>query len=186
MKPALMSALGHEQTSHHIRIMSVILLKADIHQCGLHVRLVPCVDGSGLASQNFTSRRWSVQPCVRPVSAVRMTAGHNALRGSGPDQQPAFKGCTGTNGLSRSPDRPALHYVLFVLPTFSSRSNAISSRRKCDGLLVALTPSHHGPGHSGDLVSKCDGGDLGRPPRQQCRQPRSMLGAMDLGITDRG
>ena len=170
----------------HVRIMSAIPLKADIHQRGLHVRLVPCVDGSGLASQNFTSHRWSVQPCVRPVSAVRMTAGHNALRGSGPDQQPAFKGCTGTNGLSRSPDRPALHYVLFVLPTFSSRSNAISSRRKCDGLLVALTPSHHGPGHSGDLVSKCDGGDLGRPPRQQCRQPRSMLGAMDLGITDHG
>ena len=51
---------------------------------------VPCVDGSWLASQNFTSHRWSVQPCVRPVSAVRMTAGHNALRGSGPGQKPAF------------------------------------------------------------------------------------------------
>ena len=25
-----------------------------------------------------------VQPCVRPVDAVHMTAGHNALRGSGP------------------------------------------------------------------------------------------------------
>ena len=54
------------------------------------VRFVPCVDGSRLASQNFTSQRWSVQPCVRPVSAVRMTAGHNALRGSGPGQKPAF------------------------------------------------------------------------------------------------
>src|SRR6187431_1587410 len=54
------------------------------------VRYVPCVDGSRLASQNFTSRRWSVQPCVRPVSAVYMTAGHNALRGSGPGQKPAF------------------------------------------------------------------------------------------------
>src|SRR5262249_11901815 len=29
---------------------------------------LPCVDGSGLASQNFTSRRWSVQPCVRPAA----------------------------------------------------------------------------------------------------------------------
>ena len=29
-------------------------------------------------------QRWSVQPCVRPFSAVHMTAGHNALRGSGP------------------------------------------------------------------------------------------------------
>src|SRR6478736_8083312 len=36
-----MSALGHEQTSHHVRVMSVIPLKADIHQRCLHVRLVP-------------------------------------------------------------------------------------------------------------------------------------------------
>ena len=63
---------------------------ADIRHCVEHVCFVPCVDGSWLASQNFTSRRWSVQPCVRPVSAVRMTAGHNALRGSGPGQKPAF------------------------------------------------------------------------------------------------
>jgi len=31
-----------------------------------------------------------VQPCVRPLGAVHMTAGHNALRGSGPDQKHAF------------------------------------------------------------------------------------------------
>ena len=36
-----MSAMGQEQTSRHVRVMSVIPLKADIHQCGLHVRLVP-------------------------------------------------------------------------------------------------------------------------------------------------
>ena len=39
-----MSALGHEQTSRHVRVMSVIPLKADIHQRGLHVRLVPIAD----------------------------------------------------------------------------------------------------------------------------------------------
>ena len=33
-------------------------------------------------------RLGSVQPCVRPVGAVHMTAGHNALRGSGPGQKP--------------------------------------------------------------------------------------------------
>ena len=33
-------------------------------------------------------QHWSVQPCVRPFDAVHMTAGHNALRGSGPDQTP--------------------------------------------------------------------------------------------------
>ena len=36
-------------------------------------------------------QHWSVQPCVRPFNAVHMTAGHNALRGSGPYQQLAFK-----------------------------------------------------------------------------------------------
>ena len=35
-------------------------------------------------------QHWSVQPCVRPFNAVHMTAGHNALRGSGPDQKLAF------------------------------------------------------------------------------------------------
>jgi hypothetical protein len=39
-----MSALGHEQTSRHVRVMSVIPLKADIHQRGLHVCLVPRQD----------------------------------------------------------------------------------------------------------------------------------------------
>ena len=33
-----MSALGHEQTLRHVRVMSVIPLKADIHQRGLNVR----------------------------------------------------------------------------------------------------------------------------------------------------
>jgi hypothetical protein len=37
-----------------------------------------------------TELDWSVQPCVRPLSAVYMTAGHNVLRGSGPDQKLAF------------------------------------------------------------------------------------------------
>jgi Autoinducer binding domain len=41
---APMSALGHEQTSRHVRVMSVISLKADIHQRCLHVRLVPLAD----------------------------------------------------------------------------------------------------------------------------------------------
>jgi hypothetical protein len=56
-----------------------------------HVCLVPCVDGSELARDIFTfAELVSVQPCVRPVCAVHMTAGHNALRGSGPGQKPAF------------------------------------------------------------------------------------------------
>jgi hypothetical protein len=53
--------------------------------------LCACVDGSELARLFFTFAGWSVQPCVRPVCAVHMTAGHNAFRGSGPGQKPAFE-----------------------------------------------------------------------------------------------
>jgi hypothetical protein len=44
----------------------------------------------------------SEQPCVRPVNAVHVTAGHNAFRGSGPGQEHAFD-----NALARvgCPDR---------------------------------------------------------------------------------
>src|SRR5205814_1939748 len=42
--------------------------------------------------QELSSRmqQRSEQPCVRPLDAVHMTAGHNALRGSGPGQKHAF------------------------------------------------------------------------------------------------
>ena len=66
------------------------------------VSLVPCVDGSELARTFFTHAGWSVQPCVRPLSAVHMTAGHNALRGSGPGQNRAFKDAVALVGC---PDR---------------------------------------------------------------------------------
>ena len=43
-----------------------------------------------VGKENLHDAGWSVQPCVRPLDAVHMTAGHNALRGSGPGQKPAF------------------------------------------------------------------------------------------------
>src|SRR5260370_31220321 len=59
-------------------------------------------------------------------------------------------------------------------------------RRKRDGLLVTLALGHHGPGHPRNLVSQRDGGDLGRAPPQQRREPGSMLGAVNLGVADDG
>jgi hypothetical protein len=52
---------------------------------------LPCVDGSKLARLFFTFAGWSLQSCVRPVSAAHKAAGHNALRRSGPGQKPAFE-----------------------------------------------------------------------------------------------
>src|SRR5437667_10765131 len=97
-----------------------------------------------------------------------------------------------------------MHWHLWVVPIAGSTGSALRavrppqpshhagsparsrSRRKCDGFFVALALSHHGPSHSGDLVGKRDGGDLGRPARDQCRKPGPMLGTMDLGIADHG
>ena len=70
--------------------MSVMPPKATVGQQNAIDRDGPCVDGSELARRIFTLQAWSVQPCVRPLSAVHMTAGHNALRGSGPGQNLAF------------------------------------------------------------------------------------------------
>jgi hypothetical protein len=50
----------------------------------------------------FTFAGWSVQPCVRPVSAAHKAAGHNALRGSGPGQNLAFDNALAQMGC---PDR---------------------------------------------------------------------------------
>ena len=140
--------------------------------------------------QGLSSRMqpWSVQPCVRPVSAVRITAGHNALRGSGPSQKPAFDNALAHVGCpDRRIDRLCITCCSPSQPSHHARCPARSrSRRKRDGFFVALAASHHGPSHSGELVSKGDGSDLGRPPRQQCRKPGPMLCAVDLGVADHG
>jgi hypothetical protein len=57
-----------------------------------HGRSAECHVWTAPRWQELSSRlqAWSVQPCVRPFCAVHMTAGHNALRGSGPGQNLAF------------------------------------------------------------------------------------------------
>ena len=131
-------------------------------------------------------QHWSVQPCVRPFNAVHMTAGHNALRGSGPDQQLAFKNAMAHVGCpDRRIDRLCITCCSPSKPSHHASCPARSRlSRKRDGFLVSLAPGHHGPDHSRDFVCKRDSRNLGRPPRQQCRKPGPMFGAMDFGITD--
>ena len=89
----------------------------------------PCVDGSGLARRIITLQQWSEQPCVRPVCAVHVTAGHNALRGSGPGQKHAFEDAMAHVGCpDRRIDRrcikccsPPNHYVTPISGVISSR-----------------------------------------------------------------
>jgi hypothetical protein len=120
--------------------------------------------------QGLSSRlqHWSVQPCVRPLGAVHMTAGHNALRGSGPGQQPAFDNALALVGCpDRRIDRLCITCCSPSQPSHHAGCPTRSRlRRKRDGFLVSLALGHHSPDHSRDLVGECDGGNLRRPPRK--------------------
>jgi hypothetical protein len=78
-----------------------------------------------------THAGWSVQPCVRPFRAVHMTAGHNALRGSGPGQNLAFEMhwhwwvvlIAGSTGSERAVRPPNLH-ITGTQKTFRSHPAA--------------------------------------------------------------
>src|ERR1019366_8111071 len=124
--------------------------------------------------QGLSSRlqHWSVQPCVRPVSAAHVAAGHNALRGSGPGHKHAFDNALAQVGCpDRRIDRLCITCCLPSQPSHHAGCPARSRlRRECDGFLVALAPGHHGPGHPRKLVGKRDGSDLRWSPHQQCRQ----------------
>jgi hypothetical protein len=66
--------------------MSALPPKADICGATRDVRFGPCVDGSELARTFFHVAALVGAAMCSPVRAVLMTAGHNALRGSGPGQ----------------------------------------------------------------------------------------------------
>jgi hypothetical protein len=90
-----------------------------------------------------------------------MTAGHNALRGSGPGHKPAFDNAMARVGC---PDRRIDRLCITCcsrFPTFTScRTPARSrSRRECDGFLVALAPAIMAPCHSRHLVGEGNRGN---------------------------
>ena len=103
----------------------------------LRLRLAQRLEnGSGLARRIFTLQQWSEQPCVRPRCAVLMTAGHNALRGSGPGQKHAFEdavaqvGCPDRRIDRRcikccSPSQPLRHAGLSGVIPFTPRERQV-------------------------------------------------------------
>jgi hypothetical protein len=151
------------------------------------VRSEKCHVWTAPSWQELSSRMqdWSVRPCVRPVGAVHMTAGHNALRGLGPGQNPAFDNAMALVGCpDRRIDRLCITCCSPSQPSHHAGCPARSRlRRKRDGLPIMLALGHHGPGHPRNLVSKGNGGDLRRAPRQQRREPGPMPCAVDLGVT---
>ena len=110
--------------------------------------------------QGFSSRmqHWSVQPCVRPLSAAHRAAGHNALRGSGPGQKHAFDNALAQVGC---PDRRIDRLCITCcspFPTFTSRrmSGAISFTPQARRVLCSARPWPSSP----------------RPSAQSCWQER--------------
>ena len=133
-----------------------------------HVRKVPHVwtapDWQGLTSRRRLGRCCK---CVRPLSAVHMTAGHNALRGSGPGQKHAFDNAVAQVGC---PDR-RIDRLCITCCSPSQPSHHIGCpmrfrlRRERGRFFVAFTLGHDCPRHSGDLVGERDGRDLRGSPR---------------------
>jgi len=147
--------------------MSVLPLIASERRTCRDGRKVPCVDGSELARTFFTLQAWSVQPCVRPIDAAHMTAGHNALRGSGPGQKHAFDNALAHVGC---PDRRIDRLcITCCLPSQPSHHAGCPTRsrlsRKCYGFLVALANKIARMAWAMMAKGERDGGNLGRPPR---------------------
>src|SRR5258706_9855087 len=93
-------------------------------------------------------QHWSVQPCVRPFNAVHMTAGHNALRGSGPTKLShstmlwhewvvLIAGSTGS--ALRAVRPPNLHITPVVLRDFVYRASATGSLYRSPLAIMAQT-----------------------------------------------
>src|SRR5208282_824593 len=86
-------------------------------------------------------------------------------------------GSTGSALRAVRPSQPSHHAMVL---------GAISSDPEPGRIIVSLAPSHHRPGHSGELVGQRDGSDFGRSSCQQRCDPRAILGATELGIADDG
>ena len=95
----------------------------------------------------YVLQHWSVQPCVRPLDAVHMTAGHNALRGSGPGHKPAFDNALAQVGCpDRRIDRlcitycsPSQHITPVVRHDFVYRASPTGSLYRSPLAIMAQT-----------------------------------------------
>jgi hypothetical protein len=113
-----------------------------------------------------------------------MTAGHNALRGSGPGQKPAFDNAMALVGCpGRRIDRLCIR-CCSPSQTLTSglMSGAISFTLRARLVAYNARPWPSWPRPSAQFYS----GNFGRAPPQQRREPGTMLGAVDLGVADDG
>ena len=158
--------------------MSAFERITDSSQTSRQVRKVPCVDGSWLARAFFTY--------AALVGAAMCSACRCGSHDRWPLCPPRIRSrsktrigeCDGTSGLSRSLDRPALHYVLFASqPSHHAGCPARSRlRRKCDGLLVTLALGHHAQAMRAILSASAMAATfVGRRPSNAVSQGRCLV-----------
>ena len=160
-----MSQMGRTETSARRCVRSVLYPRKQTWSARtLQIRFSAMCGRLRIGKDFLHAASWSVLPCVRPLSAVHMTAGHNALRGSGPGQNRAFDDAMAHVGCpDRRIDRLCITCCSPSQPSHHAGCPARSRLPgKCRGLFVTLALGHHGPGHPRDLVGERDRGDLGR------------------------
>jgi hypothetical protein len=136
--------------------------------------------------RNLTFLRYDrVRSCIRPVAAAVMAAGHDVIRGSGPNQGAALFNRMALHGFSQSNGSTVSHHVVFtpaireryahmVLFLYCQASFSFSparhqSRRSRAGDLrhpVVLLLGEHRPCNARHLVGQRDRRDLCRLARQ--------------------
>jgi hypothetical protein len=120
--------------------------------------LYRCMTASPFRFRHYTAPSWQEffsrfaalvgAASVRPLNAVHMTAGHNALRGSGPDQQLAFKNAMAdvgvliagsTSSALRAVRPPNLHITPVVRRDLAHRASATGSLYRSPLAIMAQT-----------------------------------------------
>ena len=142
-----------------------------------------------VGKENLTSQARSVQPCVRPLSAV----GHS-------DRRPRFsprirssglcsgiRRCSGLGGLSRSPDRPACITCCSLLLTFTHamvlRRDLVRPSTQLDNCTTCSPVAIIAQAIRASLLASTAMAATSIVARlPTCCDPRPILGAMELGI----
>lgn len=115
-----------------------------------------------------------MRPCVRPVGAARMTAGHNAFREDGSRSITRARSAWARLGFPVFRYRPAfaLHHVR---PSQLLPFTALSPARVLwrERLAIALAAGHDRPHHAGVFVGDCNRRHLWCLAGQKLNQPWS-------------
>jgi hypothetical protein len=114
--------------------------------------------------------------------AADVAAGHNALRGSGPNRKHAFKDAMTQAG---SPDpRIDLVCITSLCPRQFVETPGLCCWQQ-PRFLERFCAGHQSPGHACNLVGKRNGGDLDWPARHDTRKPEPARAVLPR-ISDHG